>query len=563
MRRAVLLFVIFSAVSVCSGAVITVDDDGPADFNNIQDAIDFAVYGNTISVAAGTYIEKIILKNGVALIGQDPNITIIDGNDNGSVVISEGCDANTILEAFTITNGTATNARRRGGGMYNRVSNPAIINCAFSDNSAQNGSGMYNYYSSPIVTGCTFTGNLADGSGGGMYNFESSPTIINSTFSENSTDRSGGGIENRGGSPIVTECIFSNNSADNSGGGMYNSSAESPTVTKCTFSGNTAGIGCGGGICFNYNGNLKVTDCIFMENSADDSGGGLYNSGDSLTVINCTFIDNTTFNNGGGIYCEDSNSEVKDCLFRSNSAFGGGGMSNRYSNSTVTNCTFSGNTAFLATYGSGHGGGMDNSSSNLAVTNCTFNGNWAHYFGGGMLNSGGDYITVNNCILWANTATLSPQIYNTSDSLIITYSDIDGGWEGEGNIDADPCFAEPGYWDPNGTPADANDDFWVNGDYHLQSQAGRWDADSESWVIDDDTSPCIDAGDWMSPIGNEPFPNGGRVNMGAYGGTVEASKSYFGAEPCEAIIAGDINGDCIVNFVDLAIMALHWQQEEN
>lgn len=47
----------------------------------------------------------------------------------------------------------------------------------------------------------------------------------------------------------------------------------------------------------------------------------------------------------------------------------------------------------------------------------------------------------------------------------------------------------------------------------------------------------------MSPIGWESFPNGGFVNMGAYGGTPKASKSYFGGPICETIVAGDINGD--------------------
>ena len=56
----------------------------------------------------------------------------------------------------------------------------------------------------------------------------------------------------------------------------------------------------------------------------------------------------------------------------------------------------------------------------------------------------------------------------------------------------------------------------------------------------------------------EPFPHGGRVNMGAYGGTVEASKSCFGEPPCETIIAGDINGDCRVDELDLEILMLHW-----
>lgn len=59
--------------------------------------------------------------------------------------------------------------------------------------------------------------------------------------------------------------------------------------------------------------------------------------------------------------------------------------------------------------------------------------------------------------------------------------------------------------------------------------------------MDDTTSPCIDAADPNSPIGNEPFPNGGYVNTGAYGGTAEASKSYLGEPDYETVIAGDID----------------------
>ena len=79
---------------------------------------------------------------------------------------------------------------------------------------------------------------------------------------------------------------------------------------------------------------------------------------------------------------------------------------------------------------------------------------------------------------------------------------------GEGNIETDPCFVNPGYWDPNGTPGDDSDDFWVNGDYHLLPD-----------------SPCIDAGDPNSDFTAEPLPHANRINMGAYGGTEQASKS--------------------------------------
>jgi hypothetical protein len=91
---------------------------------------------------------------------------------------------------------------------------------------------------------------------------------------------------------------------------------------------------------------------------------------------------------------------------------------------------------------------------------------------------------------------------------VITYSDIQGGFNGEGNIDTDPLFVDA-----------------ANGDYHLMSQSGRWNPASESWIMDDVTSPCIDAGDPGTSVGLEPSPNGGIINMGAYGGTAQASKS--------------------------------------
>ncbi len=54
-----------------------------------------------------------------------------------------------------------------------------------------------------------------------------------------------------------------------------------------------------------------------------------------------------------------------------------------------------------------------------------------------------------------------------------------------------------------------------SGDYHLKSEAGRWDSNSQTWMQDEVTSPCLDAGDVDGPIGFEPFPNGGVINMGA------------------------------------------------
>ncbi|MBL7147156.1 MAG: hypothetical protein ISS76_23165, partial [Phycisphaerae bacterium] len=160
------------------------------------------------------------------------------------------------------------------------------------------------------------------------------------------------------------------------------------------------------------------------------------------------------------------------------------------------------------------------------ITNCVIAENYQHGISGGMP-------TINNCTIVANrqsgisdskpTITNSIIYYNALDSDIIqiesnvtatiTYTDVRGGWPGQGNIDADPLF----------TDSD-------NCDYHLKSQAGRWDMTSQSWIADDVSSPCIDAGDPDTPIHLEPLPNGGIINMGVYGGTSRASKSNGNGE---------------------------------
>jgi hypothetical protein len=310
----------------------------------------------------------------------------------------------------------------------------------------------------------------------------------------------------------------------------------------------------------------SVLDGFTITNGYHHLGGGISCRGSSPTITNCWIISNSAgFSRsgyGGGIYSEGRSPTIRNCIINGNSAGSGGGICGEASiigceirgnwalsdgggvaGCSINNCTISGNTT-------GYGGAVIYSKS---ITNCTIIGNKTEN-GVGLYNCSGP---VTNCIIRNN---LAEQI---GDCNSVTYSNVQGGWPDAGNIDVDPCFAEPGYWDTNGTPQDPNDDFWIDGVYHLKSQAGRWDTDSQGWMNDDVTSPCIDAGDPTSPIGYEPFPNGGVVDMGAYGGTAEASKSYFGTAPCETIIAGDINGDCKVNFLDFRLMALHWLEGPN
>lgn len=255
------------------------------------------------------------------------------------------------------------------------------------------------------------------------------------------------------------------------------------------------------------------------------SGGGISCEQSNPIITNCVITNNTAAHRGGGIYCDNSSPTIFNCVIRENKAhYDGGGLGLHRFNGPIASCTIAGNSA------EGYGGGLYN------------------------LNSVGD-AEVTNCIIWGNTAN-GPQIYNGWASLTtVNYSDVQGGYTGTGNIDVDPLFAL-GHWDPNGTPSDPNDDFWVYDDCHLKSRAGRWDPNTQAWVKDDVTSPCIDAGD-PNYFTGELWPHGKRINMGAYGGTSEASMSLS-----DVGNIADLNEDGEVETEDLRLFGSDWLREE-
>ena len=465
--------------------------------------------------------DDVVVSNPSNLLGEPNRV-----DNSYHVVIGSGTDETAILDGFTITGGNADifPAHGEGGGIYNAVGSPRLTDCTFYANSAYwIGGGMANVWkSSPILTNCTFSGNSSN-FGGGMYNmWGSSPILTNCAFNGNSVKgyfADGGGMANEDNSnPSIIKCTFYGNSANN-GGAIYNSSS-SPILSDCKFSENLAEIG--GGIANDSESDPILTNCTFSRNSAG-IGGGMSNWGNNPTLINCTFNGNSA-KSGGGMEIFESHPTINDCIFSGNSADeDGGGICNLADgNPTLTNCTFSGNKAKA-----GWGGGMFNLGATATLANCTFSGNTGSSAGG--LSTISAEVTVINSILWGNTST---EIFGKA---AVSYSDVRGGFPGEGNIDVDPLFADGGYWvdvnDPNITfePNDPNA-VWIDGDYHLKSEAGRWSPVSESWIVDDVTSPCIDAGDPNNSIGDEPEPNGGRVNMGACGGTAEASMSPTGTE---------------------------------
>lgn len=245
---------------------------------------------------------------------------------------------------------------------------------------------------SAILDGFTITGGNANSDiyphayGGGMYNDNSSPGLTNCTFVGNSGIH-GGGMHNIHSSPVLTSCIFSDNTAG--GGGGLNNEDSSPTLTDSSFEGNSASW-YGGGIS-NWSSSPVMNNCNFENNSAGYGGGGMFNYYSTPTLTNCIFVGNSA-----------------------NQHSGGGGMRNYLSSPVLTNCTFTGN---LASTAQGYGGG-----------------------GGGIWNQGSSPI-ITNCILWGDT---NEEIYNndTESVPVVSYSDVQGGYDGVGNIDTDPGFVD-------------------------------------------------------------------------------------------------------------------------
>jgi parallel beta-helix repeat protein len=273
----------------------------------VQAAIDAAAaVGGDVWVAAGTYVERIILPNyvhvyaGFAGVEADRsqrdwsiNVAVLDGNKAGSVVtaMQPGYAVNTI-DGFTILNGSATN----GGGIY----------CSDA---------------SPTISNNTIAGNKASSLGGGVNCRANCSMMVNNTIKDNTARLGGGGIYGYASSPmIVNNTIVGNRQLEYSvgGGGIYCGYWSCPLILNNRVAGNSAYYG--GGICSYDSSSPTIANNLIVGNTSSTYAGGIYCWGGSPALANNTIAGNIAATDGGGIYCTSSRLVIQNTIVAFNSS---------------------------------------------------------------------------------------------------------------------------------------------------------------------------------------------------------------------------------------------------
>ncbi|PLX76005.1 MAG: hypothetical protein C0614_10390, partial [Desulfuromonas sp.] len=443
-------------------------------YASLQSAINAASSGDSIRVAGGIYLESLEIRNKqLHLYGG------YTGAESAAYQSGSGGD-------FTSRNLENSFSRLQGDGsapvillVLDQTRGSSIDGFVITD--GNRGIVLDSDETWPYLSDITITNNLieynqSDGFGGGLFLSGQRITLKNNLIRNNSAGFGAGLAGSVINLQMTNNHIIDNQIQNDHGGGMFMTATG--RIDSNLFQGNDvgtlAGYGWGGGAIIigrveDDNGSLVnepvlLSNNTFTGNHAESQGGGIFIDEGAMAVLqNNLVVRNTSGEGGAGIYVDGA---------------GTSDHSDLRSEATIINCTVA-----------------DNASSG--------------YDGNGLMVQYSD-VTVTNSLFWGNGDDFSvvDDEHGVLGTLSVNYSLSDEIFSGMGNVTVDPLFVSSS-----------------GGDYHLRSTTGRWNVVTETWTQDSVQSPAIDAGDPASDYSLEPLENGGRINMGAYGNTVEASQS--------------------------------------
>ena len=538
-------------------------DDG-ADFLNNDE--------NSVHVVTGTGVDPTAIIDGFTVTAGNADIDTPDIDNDGGGMFNDPGSPTVNVCVFR-----QNAARGLGGGVYNGVgSDVHVSHTTFERNNADiAGGGMSNFLvASTVVRDCVFIENDSGFDGGGLFHRSQhgADTAIyeRCEFVDNTTVFSGGGanVASAGSGSqavIVSECTFTGNTALGAGGLLANDSMN--LIVDSDFVDNTPthvigewmdgggntfsppvcdqGTGSSVDVPADYPTIQEAIDAV-CDGATITVAPGLYNrpinlagkaivvrssGGPGVTTIDAeetgyavvvanlepmsTRIEGFTITGGGMLAWFKSDPTVVNCRFIGNSNDRGGAVRVGLAGPSFVGCEFANNSA-------NEGGAVHIntfSSATVVFTNCTIVNNTALTFGGGSSSVFG-LVVFNNCVFWNN----SPDQISGEPS--VAYSNVEGGWPGVGNVDADPLFVDP-----------------RNGDYRLSSGSPSNDAGLNNAIADladtdlDGNPRFADDPDAENTGCGVPVV----VDMGAY---------EFQGEPA-TVLLGDINGDGVVSIADL------------
>ncbi len=287
-----------------------------------------------------------------------------------------------------------------GGGLFVRQGTVNVTDCSdLYSNDAIFGGGAYLITSTLTLVGsCSeIQSNTATGDGGGVYAIASTISLDDEAelYNNNAgvdSSGSGGGAYLNGSSLYSAKALVQYNGAADYGGGIYAGNGSLISFSLGSFT-------CVGTRCSRLSNNLAT----------NQYGGGVYASNSDVNLVN-TYVESNSAYLGGGVYASGADSQVSlsGSLFARNNATGGTGDGLRLHNSA--SLSGSGNTlAYNEAGGAATGRAIDLYSASGSLSCSVI---WGH----------------------ANTGF---------SGMNITYSDVQYGLSGAGNINQNPLFVAP------------------------------------------------------------------------------------------------------------------------